>query len=69
MYVVCGRIDDNVYMIGQPFVKDDVEFVEKLITIPVMTAYGTIQPEDLWIEETGENNDKRMGAQTNERAG
>ena len=54
MYVVCGQINDNVYMIGQPFVKDDVEFVEKLITIPVMTVYGTIQPENLWIEELKE---------------
>ena len=54
MYAVVANYDGGEILIGQPFSEDDIPFVEKLIQIPVMTAYKTFQPEEMWIEDIGE---------------
>lgn len=51
-YIVCADLNDgHKYYIGSEFKKDDIPFIEKLISFPVSTYLGIIQPENMRIEK------------------
>lgn len=55
--IVCGTLNDESFHIGMPFEEKDVPFIKQLIQLPVATQYGTVQPENMWIERYKEKYD------------